>query len=114
MIDSFVAMEATTLAALGEPSRLRIVEHLRRGPSAVGELAESLSIRQPQVSKHLRVLSDAGVVECTPISRRRIYHLRSEPFEDLEQWLGSFERLWADRLDSLGDYLASVADDRRP
>jgi DNA-binding transcriptional ArsR family regulator len=98
-------MEASTFAALGEPSRLQIVELLRRRPFCVGDIAERLGIRQPQVSKHLRVLSVAGLVAAEPVARRRIYHLRQEPFEEVNVWLGSFEAVWEARLDSLEAFL---------
>jgi DNA-binding transcriptional ArsR family regulator len=101
-------MQAMTFGALGEPSRLRIVELLRTGPTSVGDIAEALGIRQPQVSKHLKVLGEAGLVEAETRSRRRIYHLRSQPFEDIGAWVGSFERTWEVRLDSLGAYLRSI------
>jgi DNA-binding transcriptional ArsR family regulator len=101
-------MDATTFAALGEPSRLRIVELLRERPFRVGELAETLAVRQPQVSKHLRVLREAGIVAVEPRARQRIYHLRAEPFERIGSWVDSFERLWEVRLDSLGSFLESM------
>ena len=101
-------MHAKTFGALGEPSRLQIVELLRGGPSPVGEIAQSLSIRQPQVSKHLRVLGESGLVTGERFGRRRIYHLEAEPFEQIGRWVDSFEQLWEDRLDSLGDYLGSL------
>lgn len=101
-------MQAITFGALGEPSRLRIVELLRLGPCSVGEIAEALGIRQPQVSKHLRVLGDAGLVAAEPLARRRIYHLEAEPFERIAAWVDSFEATWEARLDSLGAYLAST------
>lgn len=101
-------MHAVTFSALGEPSRLRMVELLRGGPSSVGEIADALDIRQPQVSKHLRVLSEAGIVRGEPQARRRIYHLHAEPFEQISHWVDSFERLWEVRLDSLGSYLGSI------
>lgn len=100
-------MDATTFAALGEPNRLQIVELLRERPFAVGDIAEVLTVRQPQVSKHLRVLREAGIVAAEPVARRRIYHLQSEPFEQIGSWVDSFERLWQMRLDSLGRYLQS-------
>lgn len=106
-------MDATTFAALGEPNRLRIVELLRDRPYTVGDIAEALAIRQPQASKHLRVLREAGIVDAEPVDRRRIHHLRAEPFEQLGSWADSFERLWDTRLDALGTYLASRADDDR-
>lgn len=101
-------MEAATLAALGEPNRLQIVELLRRGPSSVGEIVDALGLRQPQVSKHLRVLTESGIVTGEPVARRRIYHLEPEPFEEISAWVSSFEQLWEARLDSLGGYLASI------
>jgi DNA-binding transcriptional ArsR family regulator len=98
-------MDANTFAALGEPSRLQIVELLRGRPFSVGEIAEALTIRQPQASKHLRVLRDAGIVAVEPVARRRIHHLRAEPFEQIGSWVDSFEQLWEVRLDSLGTFL---------
>lgn len=98
-------MDATTFAALGEPSRLQIVELLRGGPFSVGAIVEQLGIRQPQVSKHLGLLREAGVVDVRPLARRRIYHLRDEPFEEIGDWLDSFEGLWEARLDSLEAFL---------
>ncbi len=106
-------MEAATLAALAEPSRLQIVEWLRGGPASVGEIVDGLGIRQPQVSKHLRVLSESGIVAGEPDGRRRIYHLEAEVFERLGDWVDSFEELWESRLDSLGAYLESI-DRSRP
>lgn len=101
-------MHATTLAALGEPSRFQVVELLREGPLSVGEISDVLAIRQPQVSKHLRVLSGSGIVAVEPLARRRIYHLVAEPFEQISQWVDSFERVWEMRLDSLDRYLDSI------
>lgn len=98
-------MNATTFAALGEPSRLQIVELLRLGPRSVGDIAEELEIRQPQASKHLGVLRRCRIVDVGPAGRRRIYHLRAEPFEQLGAWLDTFERQWEARLDALGDVL---------
>lgn len=79
----------TTLGALAEPNRLHIVELLRDGPRPVGEIAVRLGLRQPQVSKHLRVLSAAGFVEARPLAQQRIYQLRPEPFRELDAWLTS-------------------------
>ncbi|BBY18394.1 ArsR/SmtB family transcription factor [Mycolicibacterium litorale] len=107
-------MQATVFGALAEPSRLRIVELLRVGPKSVGEIADELGIRQPQVSKHLRVLGDSGLVAGESLARRRIYHLEAEPFAEIGRWVESFERLWEARLDSLGDYLDSMTRERKP
>ncbi len=98
-------MEASVFRALGEPSRLRIIELLRTGAFSVGDIADALGIRQPQVSKHLRVLSDAGLVAGEFSARRRMIRLEPEAFVLLGSWADSFERLWDDRLDSLGRYL---------
>ncbi|MBB2991025.1 DNA-binding transcriptional ArsR family regulator [Mycolicibacterium iranicum] len=103
-------MQAAVFGALAEPSRLRIVELLRTGPRSVGEIAETLDIRQPQVSKHLRVLGDSGIVVGEALARHRIYHLEAAPFEEIDEWLGSFAQLWETRLDSLGGYLESIAE----
>lgn len=103
-------MQATVFGALAEPSRLRIVELLRTGPLSVGEIATHLEIRQPQVSKHLRVLGDSGIVTGEVSARRRIYHLQEAPFEEISRWVGSFSQLWETRLDSLGRYLNSIAE----
>ena len=101
-------MHASTFGALGEPSRFQIVELLRGGPRSVGEIVEALGIRQPQVSKHLRVLSGAGIVAAEPLARRRIYHLQAERFDEIRDWVDSFEQVWEARLDSLGAYLNTI------
>ena len=106
-------MQATVFGALAEPSRLRIVELLRTGPRSVGEITEELGIRQPQVSKHLRVLGDSGLVAGEAVARQRIYHLEPAPFEEIGRWIESFERLWEIRLDALGDLLESMTDGGR-
>jgi DNA-binding transcriptional ArsR family regulator len=93
-----------TLKALGEPSRFQIVELLRDGPRPVGEMVDRLHLRQPQVSKHLRVLSDAGLVDVRVDAQRRIYTLRPAPLHELEVWLERYRRLWESnfqRLDAL-------------
>ncbi|CAG7637388.1 ArsR/SmtB family transcription factor [Paenibacillus allorhizosphaerae] len=95
----------TTLSALAEPNRLQIVELLRNGPLTVGEIANELGLRQPQASKHLRVLSDSGLVEVHPDANRRIYRLRAEPLVELDTWMESFRRMWEERFDRLDDYL---------
>src|SRR6266704_6526213 len=98
----------TLWTALMEPNRFHIVELLRDGPLTVGEITRRLGLQQPQVSKHLKVLSEADIVEVQPQANRRIYQLRSEPFQELESWLHSFRRLWEERFDRLDDYLLEV------
>ena len=94
-----------TLSALAEPNRLQIIELLRRRPLAVGEIAVRLRLRQPQVSKHLRVLSDAGLVEVHPVAQQRIYSLRAEPYNELDAWLERYRRTVDERFDRLDDIL---------
>lgn len=97
-----------TLQALAEPNRFHIVELLRRGPRPVGYMVRRLRLRQPQVSKHLRVLSEAGLVHARVDAQRRIYTLRPAPLQELEVWLERYRRLWEgsfQRLDSLLDEL---------
>jgi DNA-binding transcriptional ArsR family regulator len=98
----------TTLSALSEPNRMNIVELLRHGPMTVGEIADQLGLRQPQTSKHLKVLSDSGIVEVQAEANRRIYKLRSEPFQALDTWIQSFRRVMQERFDNLDDYLKEL------
>ncbi|EJL42752.1 metalloregulator ArsR/SmtB family transcription factor [Brevibacillus agri] len=101
-------MGMTTLGTLAEPNRLQIVELLRDGPLTVGEIADRLGLRQPQASKHLKVLSDNGIVEAKAEANRRIYRLRPEPFQALDAWVKSFQRIMEQRYDNLEDYLREL------
>jgi DNA-binding transcriptional ArsR family regulator len=96
------------LQALAEPNRFRIVELLRKGPLTVGEIAEYLHLRQPQVSKHLKVLSEAGLVQVQPEANRRIYKLRPQAFHEFYHWVDSFRQIWEVRFDSLDTYLQQL------
>ena len=106
-------MNTTTLTALAEPNRLRIVELLRDGPRPVGEIAGQLRLRQPQVSKHLRVLSNAGIVKVKPVAQLRVYQLQARPFQELDSWLETFRRLWEGRLDTLNDYMQELKEQQK-
>jgi DNA-binding transcriptional ArsR family regulator len=101
-------MDMTTLSALAEPNRMNIVELLREGPLTVGEIADRLGLRQPQASKHLKVLSDSGILEVKAEANRRIYKLRPAPFQALDSWLSSFRSLMEDRFNNLEDYLREL------
>ncbi|WP_419872068.1 ArsR/SmtB family transcription factor [Candidatus Pristimantibacillus sp. PTI5] len=101
-------MKETIFNALAEPNRLHIVELLRNGPLSVGEIAEQLGLNQPQTSKHLRVLSESGLVEVKPRANRRFYQLRTQPLMELDDWLESFRRIWEDRFDNLDEYLRKL------
>ncbi|MED4584965.1 metalloregulator ArsR/SmtB family transcription factor [Brevibacillus choshinensis] len=97
-----------TLSALSEPNRLRIVELLRDGPLSVGEIANQLSFNQPQASKHLKVLAEAGLVEVQVQANRRIYTLRPEPFRELDHWVESYRHIWGEKFDRLEEYLRQL------
>ncbi|MBC7897953.1 MAG: winged helix-turn-helix transcriptional regulator [Cytophagaceae bacterium] len=103
----------TIFAALAEPQRLRIVDLLRRGPRAVGEIQGALRLRQPQVSKHLKVLQGAGMVAVRRDAQRRIYALRPQPLAVLDEWLEPYRRYWNTRLDALEAHLDTTADQPR-
>lgn len=94
-----------TFAALAEPNRFRIVELLRTGPQPVGEIGDALGLRQPQVSKHLRVLKDAGLVDVQPAAQQRLYELRGAPLQELSRWLDQYRELWSDRFDVIDDVI---------
>jgi DNA-binding transcriptional ArsR family regulator len=101
-------MNETIFSALAEPNRLHIVELLRTGPLSVGEIAYSLGLNQPQASKQLRVLSDAGLVEMKADANRRIYKLCPKPLIALNAWLDSFHLISDERQDLLDDYLQGL------
>ena len=90
---------------LGEPSRQAILDLLRDGERPVGELVDQLQLSQPAVSKHLRVLREAGLVEARADAQRRLYRVRAEPLVELDDWLATYRRLWSTRLDRLEDHL---------
>lgn len=107
-------MNAVTFSALAEPHRLHIVELLTEHPLTVGEIAERLQIRQPQASKHLKVLSDAGLIEVEAIANRRVCSLRPEPFQEMDDWLKRYRQLWEDRFDRLDTYLQELQKEKDP
>jgi DNA-binding transcriptional ArsR family regulator len=94
-------MNPVIFSALAEPNRFHIVELLRDKPRPVGELADRLHIRQPQVSKHLKVLADAGIVEVHPQANQRIYELSPNKFQEIDRWLEKYRKLWEERFDRL-------------
>ena len=96
---------SSTLQALAEPHRVAILDVLREGESPVGQLAARLGQSQPGMSRHLRVLRDAGLVEVRADGQRRLYRVRPDPLEELDAWIATYRDLWADRLDRLHDAL---------
>ncbi|MFS0726034.1 ArsR/SmtB family transcription factor [Paenibacillus sp. 1P07SE] len=103
-------MDTTTFSALSETNRLRIIELLALGPMTVGDIAKRLEMRQPQASKHLKVLLESGLVEVEAIANRREYRLRAEPFRQLHAWLDSYRDIWEERFDNLELYLKRLQE----
>jgi DNA-binding transcriptional ArsR family regulator len=93
------------LTVLAEPTRRRIVDALRVRESTVGDLVTALAMSQPAVSKHLRVLREAGIVSSRPAAQQRIYRLEPGPFRELDAWLAPYRRLWTAHLDALERHL---------
>jgi DNA-binding transcriptional ArsR family regulator len=102
---------ATTFEVLAEPTRRRILDLLREGERPVGHLVTELQVTQPTVSKHLKALKDAGLVQVRPEAQRRWYRLRVEPLLELDAWLAPYRQLWDDRLDALERHLDTMPDD---
>src|SRR3954451_11726213 len=92
-------------AVLAEPNRRRILDLLRERERPVGELVDALSVSQPAVSKHLRVLREAGVVEARVDAQRRVYRVRPEPLREIDAWLAPYRALWKGSLDALERHL---------
>jgi DNA-binding transcriptional ArsR family regulator len=96
---------------IAEPHRRQILDLVRDRECAVGDLVEGLQLSQPAVSKHLRVLRDAGLVEVRVDAQRRLYSVRPEPLRAIEEWLAPYRRMWAERLDDLERHLDMMSDD---
>jgi len=105
-------MEAV-LRALADESRRTMLETLTGGPATAGELAALLPIARPGVSRHLRVLREAGLVEVRQQAQRRVYSLRLEPLAEIDEWLGQYRALWEQRLDALQTEIARGKHERR-
>jgi DNA-binding transcriptional ArsR family regulator len=103
---------ADTFAVLAEPTRRRILDELCVSESSVGELVDALSVSQPTMSKHLKVLRDAGFVSCQVAAQRRIYRIEVRHFERFDEWLEPYRRLWARHLGALERHL-DRQDDRQ-
>ena|SRR5580704_1630868 len=94
--------------AIAEARRREILDVLRTGEKAVGAIVADLSLSQPQVSKHLRVLSEVGLVTCRAQGRQRFYSLEPARLRPLHEWLSQYEQMWNERLDRLDDYLKEL------
>ncbi|MFF5055250.1 ArsR/SmtB family transcription factor [Micromonospora sp. NPDC000663] len=100
-------MSSDAFTVLAEPTRRRILDQLRDAERSVGELVDGLGVSQPAVSKHLRVLREAGFVTCRTAARQRIYRLDVGPLRAVDDWLHPYRRLWARHLDALARHLDS-------
>ncbi|WP_147918624.1 ArsR/SmtB family transcription factor [Ruania zhangjianzhongii] len=101
---------ASTFEVVAQPARRAILDRLRAGEQLVGDLAEALGLAQASVSKHLRVLREAGLVQARIDGPRRWYTLRSQPLVELDEWLAPYRWMWESRLDDLGAHLDAMPD----
>jgi len=103
-------VQLDTFQTLADPTRRRIVEALRDGEQQVGDVVTKAGVHQSGVSRHLRILHEAGFVTVRPDGQRRLYALRPEPFQQLDAWLGAYRQLWDARLDR---FAAALEDKQR-
>ncbi len=99
-------MQQSVFQTLADPTRLRIVEALSGGEQAVGDLVRAVDIDQSGVSRHLRILGEAGFVTMRPDGARRLYSLRPQPFQAIDTWVDTYRKLWESRLDRFDAALA--------
>ena len=107
-------MPQAALAALAEPNRFRIVELLRTGPRPVNDIARRLRLAQPQVSKHLRALREAGLVEVHPRAQQRHYQLQPRALQELHEWLERYRLLWEARFDAMDELVRELQEKEQP
>jgi DNA-binding transcriptional ArsR family regulator len=111
--DGAMARSSTTsdvFNAIAEARRREILDTLIAGEKAVGAIVNDLALSQPQVSKHLRVLSEVGLVNCRAEGRRRLYSLEPARLRPMHEWLAKYERAWEERLDRMDDYLKDLQE----
>src|SRR5690606_16302624 len=104
----------TAFTVVAEPNRRAILDLLVSSPQSVGDLERELGLSQPAVSKHLRVLREAGLVEARVEAQRRIYRVRPEPLMELDAWLEPYRRLWSKHLDALERHLDRMNKQNNP
>jgi DNA-binding transcriptional ArsR family regulator len=107
-VEAYICDVESTFAIIAEPSRRAILSLLAASELSVGDIEERLSMSQPSVSKHLRVLREAGFVESRADAQWRLYRIRPEPFMEVDAWLAPFRRFWAAHVDALERHLARV------
>lgn len=101
-------MSVDAFAVLAEPNRRRILDSLRRSERSVGELVDALAMSQPAMSKHLKVLREAGFVSCRTAAQQRIYRIEPAPLAEVDEWLAPYRQLWTRHLDALERHLDSL------
>ena len=106
----YIRRVAAPFAVLAEPHRRRILDLLLEAERPVGDLVAELAVSQPAISKHLRVLREAGLVDVRVDAQRRIYSVRAEPLRAVDEWLAPYRRLWASRLDALERHLDDMEE----
>lgn len=106
--------ETDVFVALADPTRRRLVEVMHDGERSVSDLVDHVDIEQPGVSRHLRILNDAGFVNVRADGRRRMYSLRSEPFEELAEWMRRYAHEEVDRVERLADFVEERHDQEDP
>lgn len=107
-------MHVEAIQTLADPTRLRVVEILRGGEHSVNEIVSNVDIDQSGVSRHLRILEQAGFVRVRPDGQKRFYSLRPEPFRDIDAWVSQYRQLWEGRLDKFAEALARKRDAKKP
>ena len=110
----YIMMHIYTFETLADPTRRRIVESLQSGEKAVGEIVKRSGIHQSGVSRHLRILHEAGFVSMRPEGQQRFYALKPEPFRELDDWLAGYRGLWERRLDRFAAALEQRKSRRNP
>lgn len=107
-------MDDLAFGALSDGTRRRLVRALRDGERSVGELVDVAGVAQSGVSRHLRILGEAGFVQVRAVGQRRLYSLRAEPFQQIDAWMDDYRRLWEGRLDRMGRALEQrrLSDER--
>jgi DNA-binding transcriptional ArsR family regulator len=103
-------MAVDTFAVLAEPTRRGILDLLRRSERSVGDLVDALHVTQPTMSKHLKVLRDAGFVAVRTAAQQRIYSIETQPLRAIDDWLTPYRRLWSKHLDALERHLDKLED----
>ncbi len=109
---AYIQKMESVFEIIAEPNRRAILSLLVSSEQSVGEIERQLRMPQPTVSKHLRVLRDAGFVESTVDAQRRLYRLKPEPFQEFDSWLAQFRRFWSAHLDALERHLDRMNNDR--